>query len=139
MSSPLDDLHEQNRKVIEEIRRGSAVGSALLVLHTIGARSGQERLNPVMFEGLGESKVVVVASANGAPHHPDWYHNLVANPTVIAEIGTETRRCHARTATGDEREDIWSRFKREYPAFAGFEAMTSRQIPVVILETLGAP
>ena len=72
----------------------------------------------------------------GAPTHPDWYHNLVANPTVIAEIGTETRRFRAHTATGDEREPIWSREKQGSLGSAGFEARTDRQIPVVILEPI---
>ena len=140
MSSPIDELHEWNRKMIEEFHAnggkpgGAFVGSPLLLLHTIGVRTGQERINPLMYQDCGGGKVAVFATANGAPANPDWYHNLVANPTVIAEIGTEAGRFSARTATAEEREPIWSRQKQSAPAFAGFEARTDRQIPVVILE-----
>ena len=140
MSSPIDELHEWNRKMIEEFRSnggkpgGPFTGSPLLLLHTIGARSGQERVNPLMFQDLMDGKVAVFATANGAPTHPDWYFNLVVNPNVSAEIGTESRRYRASTALGEEREDVWSRQKLRFPSFADFEEMTARQIPVVILE-----
>jgi deazaflavin-dependent oxidoreductase (nitroreductase family) len=140
MSSPTDELHQWNRKMVEEFRAnggkpaGPFAGSALLLLHTTGVRSGRERINPLMYQDLGDGRVAVFASANGAPNHPDWYHNLVANPTITAEIGTEERPFRAHTATGEERESIWSRQKQGSPGFAGFEATTDRQIPVVILE-----
>src|ERR1700692_4298062 len=109
MSSPLDELHEWNRKMVEEFRAsggkpdGPFAGSPLLLLHTIGARSGRERINPLMYQDLGDGRVAVFASANGAPTHPDWYHNLLANPIVTADIGIETYRFRARTATAEER------------------------------------
>src|ERR1700730_12480869 len=140
MSWPIDELHEWNRKMVEEFRAnggkpgGPFAGSPLLLLHTIGARSGRERTNPLMYQDLRAGRVTVFASANGAPTHPDWYHNLVANPIVIAEIGTEARQFRAHTATGEERQMIWSRQMQGSPGFAGFEARTDRQIPVVILE-----
>jgi deazaflavin-dependent oxidoreductase (nitroreductase family) len=140
MSSPVDELHEWNRRMIEEFRAhggkpgGPFAGSPLLLLHTIGARTGQERINPLMYLDLNGGKVAVFATANGAPSHPDWYHNLVVNPNVSAEIGTESRRFRAYTAYGDEREEIWSRQKHDFPSFADFEASSDRQIPVVILE-----
>lgn len=136
MSAPLEDLHKQNRQMIEQLRSGQLVGAPLLVLHTIGARSGQERLNPLMYHDLGDGSVAIFASANGAPNDPDWYRNLVMRPTVVAEIDTQTRRFRARTASGKERESIWSIHKRRNPVFASFEAKTDRQIPVVILEPL---
>jgi len=105
----------------------------LLLLHTTAARSGEERINPMMYQDLGDS-VAVFASKAGAPTNPAWYHNLVAHPDVTAEIGTEVRGFRARTATGDERERIWSKQKRDYPGFAGYEAKTAREIPVVILD-----
>lgn len=66
--------------------------------------------------------------------HPDWYHNLVANPDVTAEIGTETRSFRSSTATTAEREPIWSKQKQDYPGFADYETKTSREIPVVVLD-----
>jgi deazaflavin-dependent oxidoreductase (nitroreductase family) len=140
MSSPLDQVHDWNRKTIEEFRAnggqvgGNFTGAPLLLLHTVGARSGKERINPMMYQDLSEGRVAVFASKAGAPTHPDWYHNLVATPDVTAEIGTETRRFRARTASPDERRPIWIKQKQEYPGFAGYEEKTDREIPVVILE-----
>ena len=140
MSFSADEASDWNRKIIEEFRTnggkvgGNFAGAPLLLLHTMGARSGEERTNPVMYRDLGDGRVAVFASRGGAPRHPDWYHNLVANPDVSAEIGAETRRYRARTATSDEREPIWSEQKVEYSGFADYEAKTERQIPVVILE-----
>jgi deazaflavin-dependent oxidoreductase (nitroreductase family) len=79
----------------------------------------------------------VFASKGGAPTNPDWYHNLVADPSVQAEIGSQTVSLTARVASGDERERIWSAHKAANPGFAEYEAKTSRQIPVVILEPAG--
>ena len=140
MSSGVDEVSDWNRKIIEEFRAnggnvgGNFAGAPLLLLHTTGARTGKERINPVMYRDLGDGRVAVFASRGGAPRHPDWYHNLVANPDVAAEIGTETRSYRAHTATSNEREPIWSKQKRDYPGFADYEAKTDRQIPVVILE-----
>jgi deazaflavin-dependent oxidoreductase (nitroreductase family) len=135
----MNDTNDWNTRLIEEFRAnggkvgGNFDGAPLLLLHTIGARSGQERVNPMMYQDLGGS-VAVFASKAGAPTNPDWYHNVVAHPDVAAEIGTETRRFRARTATGDERERIWTKQKQDYPGFAGYEAGTTREIPVVILD-----
>jgi deazaflavin-dependent oxidoreductase (nitroreductase family) len=133
-------MTDWNRKVIDEFRAGGGkvggnfAGAPLLLLHTVGARSGQERVNPVMYRDLGDGRLAVFASKAGQPTHPDWYHNLVAHPAVTAEIGTETRSFQARTATGDEREPVWRQQKDDYPGFADYESKTDRQIPVVILE-----
>jgi deazaflavin-dependent oxidoreductase (nitroreductase family) len=136
MTSPIEQLHDRNRRIIEEFRAngGRVGGAALLLLHTIGARSGKERINPMMYRELGEGRVAVFASRAGDSVHPDWYHNLVANPVVTAEIGTETHAFRARTASTEEREPIWTRWKQDYPGFADYEAMTEREIPVVILD-----
>ena len=74
------------------------------------------------------------ASKGGAPTNPDWYHNLLANPRVTVEVGSDTRKVTARVAQGDERERIWSRQKELVPGFADYEQKTTRQIPVIILE-----
>ncbi len=140
MSSPTDQAHDWNRKIVEEFRAnggkvgGNFAGTPLLLLHTVGARSGRERVNPMMYQGLGHGPVAVFATKAGAPTHPDWYHNLVANRCVTAEIGTETRRFRAHTATNGEREPIWAKQKRDYPGFADYETKSGREIPVVILD-----
>lgn len=137
MTSSMNDFNQQ---IIDEFRAnagevgGDFAGAPLLLLHTVGARSGQERTNPVMYQDLGDGRLAVFASKAGAPTHPDWYHNLVATPAVSAEIGTETKGFRARTASPAEREPIWSKQKRAYPGFADYEAKTDRVIPVILLE-----
>ncbi len=136
----MSDSNDWNTRIIEEFRAnggkvsGQFEGAPLLLLHSTGARSGQERVHPMMYQDLGEGSVAVFASKAGAPDNPDWFHNVSANPSVEAEIGTETRRCTARVAEGDERERIWSRQKSEYPGFADYEQKTDRTIPVVVLD-----
>jgi deazaflavin-dependent oxidoreductase (nitroreductase family) len=140
MTSRREQVNDWNRRTIEEFRAnegkvgGPFAGAPLLLLHTVGGRSGKERINPMMYRDLGEGRIAVFATRAGDPVHPDWYHNLVANPRVTAEIGTESRVFRARTATGDERESIWIPQKRENSGFATYEAMTTREIPVVILD-----
>jgi deazaflavin-dependent oxidoreductase (nitroreductase family) len=138
----MSDGNDWNAGVIEEFRAnagnvgGDFEGAPLLLLHTTGARTARERVNPTMYQHLGGGSVAVFATKAGAPTHPDWYHNLLAHPDVTAEIGTETRRFRARTAIGDERERIWATQKQDYPGFADYEANTDREIPVVILEPI---
>ena len=128
-----------NTRIIEEFRAnagkvgGQFEGAPLLLLHTTGARSGQERVSPVMYQA-DDDRLVVFASHAGLPTNPHWYHNLVAHPEVKAEVGTVTRNLRARVAVGDERERIWTKQKADYPGFADYETQTTRQIPVVILE-----
>ena len=108
----MTDANDWNTQIINEFRAnegkvgGNFEGAPLLLLHTTGARTGQERVNPVMYQDLGDS-VAVFASKAGAPSNPDWYRNVVANPDVSAEIGTATRTFRARTAEPDERAPIW--------------------------------
>jgi deazaflavin-dependent oxidoreductase (nitroreductase family) len=87
-----------------------------------------------MYQDLG-GPVAVFASKAGAPSHPDWYHNLVANPRVRIELGAETREVVARVAEGEERDRLWERQKQEMPGFAEYEKTAGeRRIPVVVLE-----
>jgi deazaflavin-dependent oxidoreductase (nitroreductase family) len=133
------DTNDWNTQIINEFRAnegkvgGNFEGAPLLLLHTTGARTGQERINPMMYQDLGDS-VAVFASKAGAPSNPDWYRNVVANPDVTAEIGTTTGTFRARTAEPGERAPIWEKQKADYPGFADYEANTSREIPVVILD-----
>jgi deazaflavin-dependent oxidoreductase (nitroreductase family) len=132
-------MSDFNTAIIEEFRAnggkvgGGFEGAPILLLHTVGAKSGQERVNPMVYRRDGD-RYVVFASKAGAPTSPDWYHNLVAHPDVTAEIGTETLRFHARAAESAERERLWAAQKQDMPGFADYERKTSRQIPVVILE-----
>jgi len=136
----MSDTKDWNTQIIEEFRAnggkvgGNFEGAPLLLLHTTGARSGQERVNPMMYQDLGDGRVAVFASKAGADTHPDWYHNLLAHPDVTAEIGTDTASFRAHTADPDEREPIWTKQKNDYPGFAGYEDNTDRVIPVVILD-----
>jgi deazaflavin-dependent oxidoreductase (nitroreductase family) len=135
-------MPDWNSKVIEEFRaNGGKVGGAfegapLLLLHTVGAKTGQHRVNPMMYRPV-PGGYAVFASKSGAPTNPDWYHNVLAHPSVEAEIGTETVKLAARVAQGAERDRIWEAHKAANPGFAEYEKKTTRQIPVVILEPAG--
>jgi deazaflavin-dependent oxidoreductase (nitroreductase family) len=129
--------NDWNAKVIDEFRaNGGTVadfGGPLLLLHTTGARTGREHVTPVMYRKV-DGTYAVFASFAGLPRNPAWYHNLVANPDVQAEIGTQTLRLRARVADDAERDPIWAAQKAEFPGFADYETKTTRKIPVVILE-----
>jgi deazaflavin-dependent oxidoreductase (nitroreductase family) len=136
----MTDMNEWNRKNIEEFRANDGkVGGdlerlPLLLLHHIGAKSGVERVNPLAYQRVGDS-LAVFASKAGAPTNPDWFHNLVANPDVSIEIGTESYAVTARVATEEERERIWNAQKEAFPNFAEYEQTAGkRRIPVVILD-----
>jgi len=135
----MSEMNDWNANIIQEFRRnggkvgGPFEGAPLLLLHTAGAKTGQERVNPMMYRPI-DGGYAVFASKAGASTNPDWYHNLVANPDVQAEIGTQTLALRARVADDAEREPIWTAHKTENPGFAEYERQTTRQIPVVILE-----
>ena len=136
-------MTDWNSKIIEEFRAnggkvgGQFEGAPLLLLHTVGARTGQPRVNPMMYRPVPVG-YAVFASKGGAPVNPDWYYNLLAHPRVTAEIGTGTAEFVARVAEGEERERIWAAHKAANPGFADYERKTSRQIPVIILEPVGS-
>ncbi len=135
----MSETDDWNAQIIKEFRAndgkvgGQFEGAPLLLLHSTGARSGQERINPMMYQGV-DSGWAVFASKAGADTNPDWYHNLRANPRAQIEVGTDTVVVLARAAEGEERDVIWSAQKQRFPGFADYERKTSRQIPVVILE-----
>jgi deazaflavin-dependent oxidoreductase (nitroreductase family) len=137
------DSGDINRMIIDEFRanggtvKGPAEGFSLLLLHTRGARTGVERVNPVAYQPLADGWAVFATHA-GAPRHPAWYHNLLAHPETIIEVGCETVPVRARVAVGEERDVIWARQKAFYPRFARYERQTTREIPVVVLERLTA-
>ena len=134
----MSDVNDWNKGIIEEFRAnggkvgGQFEGAPLLLLHTTGAKSGQARVNPVMYQADGDN-LVVFASKAGAPTSPDWFHNLVANPRAAVEVGDRTVNVSAQIVDGETRERLWSRQKELYPGFADYESKTTRQIPVVVL------
>jgi len=135
MSTPTDF----NTSIIEEFRAnagrvgGPFDGAPMLILHTRGAKSGQPRANPLVYQPAGDAWVVFASKA-GSPTNPAWFHNLVANPDIEIEVGADTIPVRARVAEGDEREKIWTKQKQLMPGFADYEAKANRQIPVIVLE-----
>jgi deazaflavin-dependent oxidoreductase (nitroreductase family) len=132
------EVSDWNRAIVDEFRAnggkvgGQFEGAPLLLLHSTGAKSGQERVNPVMYLADGD-RLVVFASKSGAPTNPDWYHNLVANPEASAEVGTERFGVHATVLIGAERDRLFAKQAQRYPGFAEYESKTTRTIPVVAL------
>jgi deazaflavin-dependent oxidoreductase (nitroreductase family) len=133
-----DERDDWNARIIAEFREnegqvgGQFAGAPMLLLHTKGAKTGQERVNPMMYLADGD-RYLVFASKGGAPTSPDWYHNLVAHPDVLVDLGTETFEAAAAVVTGAERDDLYARQAALYPGFAEYQAKTERVIPVVAL------
>ncbi len=131
-------MNDFNRKVIEEFRAndgkvgGPFEGAPVLLLTSTGAKSGEQRTTPVVFQPDGD-RMIIFASKAGAPENPAWYHNLRANPTATVEVGTDTVEVQAVVTEGDERERLFSKQKELMPQFADYEQKTTRQIPVVAL------
>jgi deazaflavin-dependent oxidoreductase (nitroreductase family) len=138
MSSP----RNFNAQTIAEFRKnhgkvgGYFEGAPLLLLHTTGRRGGREHVVPMMYLRDGD-RYLVFASKGGADTHPDWYHNLKANPKVKAEIGDETFDMRADEIKGRERDVLYGRQAKLYPGFAEYERKTKRIIPVVALTKVG--
>ena len=134
----MSDFNEWNKAVIKEFREnegkvgGQFADMPLLLLHTTGAKSGLERINPVAYLADGD-RHVVFASKAGAPTNPDWYYNLVANPDVSVEVGTEQFPALATVAEEPERTQLFEKMATRNPGFAEYQRNTTRIIPVVIL------
>ena len=131
--------NEYNDQIIAEFRASGGIvggrfaGRPMLLLTMTGAKSGQVRTTPLVYLADG-NRWVIFASKGGAPTHPDWYYNLVAHPDVSIEVGTETVPVRASVITGVERDALYGRQARLMPAFADYEAKTTRTIPVIALE-----
>jgi deazaflavin-dependent oxidoreductase (nitroreductase family) len=130
-------MSDWNARVIEEFRaNGGKVASfasqPLLLLTHRGAKTGTRRTNPLAYFRDGDD-YVIVASKGGAETNPDWYHNLLAEPSATIEVGTEQFDVTARPADEHERERLWAMITSANPAFADYEQKTTRSIPVVIL------
>jgi deazaflavin-dependent oxidoreductase (nitroreductase family) len=134
MTNPSD----YNRQVIEEFRaNGGKVGGTwehtpLLLLTTTGAKSGERRITPMGYMPDGD-RLIVFASAGGAPTHPGWYHNLLGHPEVTVEVGTETFDAFAAVTEDSERDRLWTKGVELYPSLAEHQAKTTRQTPVIAL------
>ena len=124
-----------NQRIIAEFRAnegrvgGPFEGGTLLLLHTVGAKSGQPRLSPLAYLTL-DGKMIIVGSYAGAPKHPAWVHNLRADPRARIEVGTETYDVVARELPDDERDATYPRIVELAPVFAEYQANTSRSIPL---------
>jgi deazaflavin-dependent oxidoreductase (nitroreductase family) len=136
-----DAIHfdAMNRPVIEEFREtggkagGLFEGKPLVLVHHFGAKSGTERIAPLV-PYLDGDRIYIFASKGGVATNPDWYHNLVANPNTVVEFGTETFPVTARVLTGAERDDIYAKQSEVEPQFAEYQRNTTRVIPVFELE-----
>lgn len=127
----INDIREHGRPT-----SGPMEGRPVMILHTIGAKTGAERETPVTYTRDG-NRYVIAASKGGAPTNPAWYHNLVAHPATTIETDRETVKVRASEVTGPERERLWEQHAAERPEFRDYPNRTDRVIPVLTLERLG--
>jgi deazaflavin-dependent oxidoreductase (nitroreductase family) len=131
------DWNAFNKDVIEQFRAngGQVPGRKypVILLTTTGAKTGLPRTIPLNYSTDGD-RIVVIASKAASPTHPDWYHNLLANPDAVIEIGSEKFPVRARVAEGQERERLFAAQAALMPFFAEYQQQTARQIPVVVFE-----
>jgi deazaflavin-dependent oxidoreductase (nitroreductase family) len=139
MTAPAD-MNAFNNQVVDEFRANAGVvggmfeGKNVLLLTTIGAKSGQERLSPLVYTRDGD-RYVIAASMGGAPKNPAWFHNLVANPKVTVEVGGEKFEGTATViADRAERDRLYAGMVAHAEGFAEYETKTDRLIPIVVLE-----
>jgi len=131
-------VQDRNKSIIDEFRThegkvgGPFEGKTLLLLHTKGAKSGQERINPTAYVKDGD-RFVVIASKGGAPTNPDWYYNILANPLVTVEVGTEKFQARATVAEEPERTRLYNKMVEMMPGFDDYRRKTTRVIPVIVL------
>jgi deazaflavin-dependent oxidoreductase (nitroreductase family) len=136
----MSKVADTNAEVIAEFRTNRGEVAApyddpppMLLVHTVGARSGKEHVVPMRCLPDGET-LYIFASSHGGARHPDWYHNVIAHPDIVIEKGTETIPVHATELRGDERAAIFSRQVARFPIFAEYERKLSRTIPVIRLD-----
>ena len=131
-------FNEFNKKIMAEFHDnagkvgGPFAGADVLILTTTGAKSGQTRWNPLVYT-RDSDRFIIVASKGGAPTSPDWYHNLVANPSAVIEVGSDVISVEARIATGAERDRLYAQHAARMPQFLEYAKNTTRTIPVVML------
>ena len=131
-------VNDRNKNIIDEFRSnegkvgGRFEGRTLLLLHTQGAKSQQERINPVAYIKDGD-RFVVIASKGGAPTNPDWYYNILANPLLTVDVGKETFQARATVAEEPERTRLYNEMVKVMPGFDDYRHKTTRVIPVIVL------
>jgi deazaflavin-dependent oxidoreductase (nitroreductase family) len=131
-------VSDWNEKIIEEFRAnggkvgGMFEGAPMMLLTTTGAKSGQPRVAPLVYTTDGD-RIVIIASKGGAPTHPDWYHNIAANPEVTVEVGTEKFPARAEIAADPERTRLFNAQADIMPNFYEYQKNTDRTIPVVTI------
>jgi deazaflavin-dependent oxidoreductase (nitroreductase family) len=136
-------MNAKNRQVIEEFRANGGVVSVrppngpILLLHTVGAKTGRHLVTPLIYRADGED-YVVLASMGGWKTNPAWYHNLVASSDASIEVGREQVAITAEIAEGEERDRLFALHAAEYPQFGYYQRKTSRSIPVVVLRRRAA-
>ncbi|MEU6237127.1 nitroreductase/quinone reductase family protein [Kitasatospora sp. NPDC047058] len=136
--SERSERQQRNQLVINEFRSAGGVvggdfdGVPLLLLTSTGARSGEPRTMPVTYLRDG-ARLVVFAANGGRPRHPDWYHNLLAEPTALVEVGAESYRVTATVTEGVERDRLWAQQLLRTPYFRTFQERAGRRIPVLAL------
>jgi deazaflavin-dependent oxidoreductase (nitroreductase family) len=134
----MSDLNERNKRIIDEFRAndgrvgGNFEGKTLLLLHTKGAKSGQERINPLACVKDG-NRLVVIASKGGSDTNPDWYYNVIADPHITVEFGTDKFQAQATVAEEPERTRLYDQMVTVMPGFDGYRRKTARVIPVIVL------
>lgn len=132
----MPEMDDYNAKVIRQFRSNAGVVDGYdgyLLLTTIGAKSGEHRTNPVVYQPGEDGVLYVFASRAGSPRNPDWYHNLVANPRVVVERGTQKFDAVATTVSGPKRDEVYARQIEALPVFREYQEKTDRVIPVVEL------
>jgi len=134
----MTDVNDWNTQIIQEFREnngnvgGNFEGAPMVLLNTTGAKTGKSRTNPLVAL-VDDDRVFIFASKAGAPTNPDWYHNIVANPRVTVERGTERYEADATVVEAAERDRLFEIQKQRMPGFADYEAGTDRVIPVIEL------
>jgi deazaflavin-dependent oxidoreductase (nitroreductase family) len=128
-----EDVITQFRSNGGTLVEGRFKGAPILLLSTIGARSGTVRVTPLVYTRDG-ARYVIIASKGGAPSHPAWYHNLVHNPLATVEVGLQRFTARASAARGAERDRLFEAQARLMPVFAEYQRRTGRLIPVVLFE-----
>lgn len=116
---------------------GKMAGGAIIVLGTTGRKSGKKRERPLI-AGDHPDGWVVVASFSGHDEHPAWYHNLMSNPDATVQLGSDVHSVRARVSEGDEREKLWDEMASIYSDYDEYQAVTDREIPVLVLERQSA-
>ena len=138
-------MSDFNSNLIDQIRAGNGrltdgpfAGRQVLILTTTGAQSSEKREAPLVYSRDGDD-IVIVASMGGAPRHPAWYHNIVANPRVTIEVDGARIEANARVTEGDERRRLYDKHAEVHNGFTEYAAKTGgREIPVVVLRSMAA-